>query len=324
MNLSSLNAEQATVFSSATFCRLWANIYGQYWHPLGARHDLGVVYSRTGRLRLRKYELAPQGLYWGSISKDIEAIKYFLDLATGLCNRWNCLRLDWNFRYDTQLAFDHAKARKIFTKSSISDTYTHVLDLDGDSYENVLRKKVKALTRRQIRLGLSAGLVVQEIDLQSDFDEHASMYKTWATEKKVRYKPPLLIPKLAKEMGNSTLFLGAFKQKKMLAAILVFRDQIEWFYWYGVRDMREDIYYSTDVLLSYAIQLACNNGARFFNMGGSNRIESLEFFKERWGAEKRKIQNISWENPFWRKILSLRKETMNYARRIRKLPNHRS
>ena len=161
--------------------------------------------------------------------------------------------------------------------------------------------------RRHIRIGMNAGYKIREFTTQLDLDQHASIYQVWAAAKGIKPKPPLLIPKLSSEMGSSTLFLRAFKQDKLMAAILIFRDQREWFYWYGVRDIHQDKYYATVVLLAYAIQKACESDVRYFNMGGSNRIKSLEFFKERWGAEKRTIWTLKWENSYWSALLKLRK-----------------
>ena len=189
---------------------------------------------------------------------------------------------------------------------SFRDIY-HVLDLNGGSYEQVRQHLLKTLTRKKIRIGINSYLIIREITTQSDLDQHASIYQVWAASKGIKPKPPLLIPKLANEMGSSSLFLGAFKQDKLMAAILLFRDQQEWFYWFGVRDIHQDKYFAMDVLFANVFQKACESGVRYFNMGGSIRIKSLEFFKERWGAEKRTVWTLKWENSYWSALLKLRK-----------------
>jgi hypothetical protein len=307
MNYDQVGSDQATVFTSAAFCRLWAEVYDQKWHSFGAKNELGVIYSPSTRLGLRRYELSPSGLYWGSNQENIESSGSFLEKIIQLSHRWNCLSLDWNFRYDALKSREHALEQLGPSRCKITESYTHVLELNGFNYEQIEQRLVKALTRRQIRIGLNTGLTIREIKTKLDFDQHAYIYHIWADKKGIKPKPPQLIPKLASEMRTSTLFLGAFKQEKLLAAILVFRDQQEWFYWYGIRDILDDKYFATDVLLAYAIQKASENRVRFFNMGGSNQIKSLEFFKERWGAEKRPVWTLRWENPYWNLIRKMRR-----------------
>jgi hypothetical protein len=296
---------QATIFSRASFCRLWADAYGQKWNPFGPNNELGLIYSQPTRLGPKRYELSPSGLYWGCDHDNVELSRYFLEKAKQLSNQWNCISLNWNFRYDAYPALEQVIAQIGPTGFKITKSYTHVLDLNGLEFTQIEQKLIKALTRRQIRIGGNAGLLVREIKTKSDFDQHNVIHMIWAASKKIEPKPPQLIPKLATEMGPSTLFLGAFKKEKLMAAILVFRDPKEWFYWYGIRDIHDDKYYATDVLLAYAIQKASENKVRFFNMGGSNQIKSLEFFKERWGAEKRSVWTLRWENPFWSLIRKL-------------------
>ena len=296
---------QATVFSRALFCRLWADVFSQKWYPFGPKNELGVIYSQLTRLGPRKYELSPYGLYWGCDHENIKLSGYFLAKVKQLSRQWNCMSLHWNFRYDAYPALEQALAQLGSTRFNIIESYTHVLDLRDLDFTQIEQNFIKALTRRQIRIGVNSGLLIREIKTKSDFDQHSFIYTDWAISKKIESKPPQLIPKLASEMGASTLFLGAFKEEKLMAAILVFRDQKEWFYWYGVRDIHDDKYFATDVLLAYAIQKASENRVRFFNMGGSNKIKSLEFFKERWGAEKRSVWTLSWENPYWSLIRKL-------------------
>ena len=302
-----VGAEQATIFSTAAFCRLWSEVYGQKWLPLGAKNDLGVIYSQTTRLGLRKFELSPSGLYWGSNQENIELSGYFIETVNQISRQWNCLSLTWNFRYDAQATMEQALVRLGPSHCKVIESSTHVIDLNGREFNRVMQRQVKALTRRQIRIGTDSGLVIREIKNQSDLDQHASMYQEWVTSKGIKPKPARLIPTLAREMGSSTLFLGAFQQEKLMAVIFLFRDKSEWFYWYGIRDIHQDKYFATDVLLAYAIQKACESDVRFFNMGGSNRIKSLEFFKERWGAEKRTGWSLKWENPYWGTLLKFLK-----------------
>jgi lipid II:glycine glycyltransferase (peptidoglycan interpeptide bridge formation enzyme) len=107
------------------------------------------------------------------------------------------------------------------------------------------------------------------------------------------------------EMEHSVSLLGAFLGEKLIAAILIFQDKQEWFYWHGVRDPEYDKYFAMDVLFYYVIQKSYKHNSNYFNMGGSRGLESLEFFKERWGAEKKTVWQLHWRNPLWHKILQI-------------------
>lgn len=298
-------SKYATVFSSAVFCSLWAKVYGVMWSPIGPISDLGAIYSYGTRLALRKYDLSPQGLYWGGNQENIDLSRCFLNEVTQICHQWNCLRLNWNFRYDARVALEQALVRLGPSNCVVTELDTHVLDLNGESFDHLIQSQVKAVTRRQIRMGLNAGLKIREIKTQLDLNQHDHICKLWAVEKGINSKPSSLIPKLATEMESSTLFLGAFIQEKLLAAIFIFRDKHEWFYWHGVRDIYADKYFATDVLLAYAIENACENNVRFFNMGGSNGIKTLEFFKERWGAIRQPRWSLAWVNPYWGRLFNI-------------------
>lgn len=79
MNYFQIGSENATIFSSAAFCRLWTGVYGQKWHQFGTKKDLGAIYSLVTHLGLREYELSPYGLYWGGNQENNEVSRYFLE-----------------------------------------------------------------------------------------------------------------------------------------------------------------------------------------------------------------------------------------------------
>lgn len=302
---SEVDVKQATLFSSASFCKIWAEVYKQKWHTLGSKGDLGVVYKLYSRLALRKYELSPYGLYWGSKEVDVHSFKLFVSLAGQLCKKWNCSSLTWNFRYDAEEELKIAIAMLGSSNCVVTEHQTHVLDLREVDFDQLLHRRMKSVTRQQINYGLKSGTTIRKICAQDDLDRHEAIYLAWAASKKIKPRPLALFRRLAVEMGNSASLLGAFLGENLAAAILVFQDDREWFYWHGVRDPDYDKYFATDTLLHHAIQEAYRHDAWYFNMGGSGGIKPLEFFKERWGAKNRTVWHLEWKNPFWARIKNL-------------------
>jgi hypothetical protein len=310
-----IEAKKATIFSSATFCKIWAEVYALQWHRVGSKGDLGVVYKPYSIFSLRKYELSPYGLYWGSKEMDSHLSKPFIALVSELCRKWNCLSLTWNFRYDAHDELELALARLGSSNCTVTQHHTHVLDLNEENFEQLLHRRMKPVTRQQINYGIKSGLTIRKICTPHDLDQHEAIYLAWVTAKNIKPRPLSLFRRLAVEMGQSASLLGAFLGEKLIAAILVFRDDQEWFYWHGVRDPNYDKKFATDVLLHYLTQEAFKCKSYYLNMGGSGGIKSLEFFKERWGAEKRPVWCLQWNNPFWVRA-GILKRLMELVRKI--------
>lgn len=269
--------------------------------------QLGIIFSETTRLSLRQYQLAPEGLYWGPSGNMDEQFEQLLIEIGKLRYKYNSLNLKWNFRYDAEKYFNKTINYLGRKDINVHNAYTHVLTIGGDTFETVSKSKFKPVTRRQIRIGQESGLVIREIKTPQEIDQYDYVSKSWADVKGIPQKSSLLVSQLSDRLGLSTLFLGAYLKDQLLAVIFLFRDQLEWFYWHGIRDFQNDKYFATDVLLAYAIQQACENNITYFNMGGSNNILSLEFFKERWGAQKFSRWRLEWKNPFWSNVLKLTK-----------------
>jgi hypothetical protein len=97
--------------------------------------------------------------------------------------------------------------------------------------------------------------------------------------------------------------VGVFSSETLLAGLLIWRDRYVWSAGYIVRNYEKDKRHANDVLFAGVLKDAFSKGIRDFNMGGSAGIGSLEFFKERWGAEKRPTWRLKWENPFWKMLM---------------------
>ncbi len=270
------------------------------WEKFGAQGDLGILFTKSRKLGLVNYRLSPLGLYWGNRENNLDLQNEVVATVSSICGRWNTLNLIWNIRYNTQDTLQTTLIRLGDKNCQVRTSATHVLIIAGQSYAQVLAR-AKSVTRQQVRYGLGAELEVRKLETKQDLDKHEALYLNWVKSKDIHPKPLPLFRKLSNECSGASL-VGAFKGERLLAAILLFKDANEWFYWHGVRDSAHDRYFATDVLLSHAIREACEEGVFYFNMGGSNNIRSLEFFKERWGAQKQPIWSLRWDNPYWNRL----------------------
>lgn len=314
LSIASPTSEVATIFSTAVFSQTWASFYNFKVQLLGTKHDLGALYTETSRLHLRNFLLSPAGLYWGSDIVDCGLERAFAELILKICNRWNCLSLSCSFRYDSRDQLDYVLKKLKDTDYKISTTYTHIIPIAQQSYADIIHRRVKPVTRQQIRYGTTYDLQIKKITTPLDLEKHYKLYLSWAMRKSLNPVPSRLFSGLICNPSLPATLWGAFRDEVLHAAILVFRGKNEWFYWHSVRNPDVDKHFATDFLLAYALEEACKNGARYFNLGGSQNIKSLEFFKERWGGEKRPVWHLAWKSAFWQSALPVLKGLSNHLR----------
>jgi hypothetical protein len=297
-----------TVFARARFCAIWAEAAGATWQPLAAWPGAGVVSRRSRRLALRRYELGPRGLYWGSATGEAGVARALVAEVARLRRRLSTLDLTLNCRHDAQVQLDAAR-RALGRRCSIRQSTTHVLPLAGRGYEQVRAESFSATTRRKLRQAERGGIAIVRIDSDDALAQHAALYGAWAARKGLAADPPALFARLVREMPEAAILLGAFSARRLVAAILVFRDRGEWFYWHGARDVHADGAAATYALLARAIEEACAEGARTFNLGASSGIPSLEYFKERFGAAPRPVWSLRWTSPLWQPLVAAWRRT---------------
>jgi hypothetical protein len=298
-----MSPEALTVFARARFCAIWAEAAGAAWQPLDGCPGAGVVSRRFRRLGLRRYELAPRGLYWGSATADAAVASTLFAAVARLRGRPSTLDLTLNCRHDAHGQLEAAR-RALGRRCRIRDATTHVLPLAGRGYEQVVAESFGATTRRKLRLAERGGLVVARIESEEALAQHAALHRAWAVSKGLTADPPLLFARLVREMPEAAILLGARAAGRLVASILVFRDRSEWFYWHGARDAHADGGIATHALLARAIEGACADGAQAFNLGASSGVASLAHFKERFGAEPRPVWSLRWTSPLWQPLVA--------------------
>ncbi len=289
-----------TAFARSDFSRIWAETFGLKWEPLPSATEVGLVFSESRRLGLRRYHLGPRGLYWGGTAEVV-------DRALARCLSSRTLSLTWSFRYDDRQQLEHVRSKLRLNADGVVQSYSHVLPLENLSLDQLLEQRVKATTRRWVRRAERSGIAVRALRTSAEFAAHDAIYRPWARERDIDPYPAALFERLGRELGSSATLWGAFGGERLLAAALIFRDAREWFYWHGVRDPMRDRDHAMDGLFAHAVGQAIAAGARYFNMGASKGIDSLEEFKERWGAERVPVWSLHWLSPLWGRALGLKR-----------------
>lgn len=288
---------EPTVFAGAPFCRVWADAFGLRWEPLEGHEGAGLVFGESRRLGLRDYQLAPRGLYWGGSPALVES-------AVRQCLSRRTVGITWSFRYDAE--DEMAALQRELGEGSfrIVESETQVVPIEGRSYDELFSGALKAVTRRQVRKAEDSAVGIRRISTDHELAEHYRLYRSWTDRCGIEAHPPRLFSGLVSELDDGVALWGAYDEGRLVAAVLVFRDDREWFYWHGVRDRDRDRHFAVDGLLAHAFREACSRNVRFFNMGASSGVESLEFFKHRWGAERRPVWTVRWTDAVWSPVLS--------------------
>jgi hypothetical protein len=298
--------DDVTVFSRAGFCSIWAEAHGLRWRPLPGLARIGVTYRRSRRLGLCAYELAPRGLYWGSLGGEAAVTTPLFAGLRRLSRRWSTSRIVLSCRHDARWQLERARAELGPDRCRVSDSTTRVLPLQGRSFEEV-HAGFRKTARQELKVAERAGILVRRLTAADDLSALAPLQRSWAAAKGLEPPPPSLLPRLLGELPQATLLYGAYDRDGLVACIFLFRDPGEWFYWLGARDRQRDSSSAMYALLAQAIREACEKGVRTFNMGASNEIRSVEFFKERFGSERRPVWSLCWTSPLWAPLAATRR-----------------
>ena len=182
----------------------------------------------------------------------------------------------------------------------------HVLDL-SEGFEHIWRDCFSGRARRAVRKAERAGLTIERGTggaLMSDF---SSLYDGWITRRARERRIPRLIPQMRAERPGKFSLVGRHlgERCRVLLArldgrpvagliLLVYRNSA--IYWRGYSDLELTRRTSANHLLQrIAIEEACGEDCRHYDMGESGGVASLESFKEQFGARPRMFAEYSAE-----------------------------
>jgi hypothetical protein len=251
----------------------------------GLENDI-PKYNRRG------VSLAPFGLPAYPIGADgsLACVSAIVAQLKSLRTVW----FNWNVRFDHADLADQLEACGLYR----SEDTTHVLHLNC-SHDDLFRG-FSETTRNKIRRAARNGVVVRRATNSLEVNTYCSIYRKVINDREkwnTVYKQSLL-DELFK-LDDAVVLLLAEVNELVIGGAWFVRDGNSLFYWQGAMDYQHKKYFPHYALMNSAIELACNEGMRSFNMGASLHMPSLEQFKSFWGARKVPFWSFYWKNPVW-------------------------
>ena len=167
-----------------------------------------------------------------------------------------------------------------------------ILDLKAQTAESVWTGYKKNI-RRDVRIGLNAGIVVESLTSLTEIDEYYGLYlETMKRKKAYGPHPRKLYHEIAKQLTptGEAVFLAAKLKGHYIGGIilLVFRETV-----YLLGNASDSDFHSlcpNDFLIHQAIHYTLQRGCRYFDFMTTGEPYSaagkLSGFKEKWGAQR--------------------------------------
>ncbi len=188
----------------------------------------------------------------------------------------------------------------------------HVLDLDG-GFDRVWSDRFHSSMRRAIRKAERSGLTVERDTaggLTSAFYKLASQWMEdkaretglppWVLARTVagRAEPEELFRAVADELGDGCRQWVARHSGVPVASMITLIHGQHALFWRGYSDKSTaGPLRANNLLQKMAIEDACASGCRFYGMGESGGVESLERYKENLGGVPRSLPQIHLDSP---------------------------
>lgn len=180
----------------------------------------------------------------------------------------------------------------------VSDYDCHVLDLDG-GFSHVWAGKFRGTARTAVRKAERSGLDV-EVDrsgrlLPTFCELYEKSIQRWAAMQNeplrltrwrtIRATPPRMLAAVSEHFGKGCSVWVARSEGVPVAAIIVLRSGTHAKYWRGAmdKDLATPVR-ANELLHCLAIEQACQDGYRCYEMGQSRPESPLAAFKEKFGA----------------------------------------
>lgn len=175
---------------------------------------------------------------------------------------------------------------------------SHVLDLSG-GFDEVWKNKFSSKRRGHIRKARRSNLTVVEGNNPQLVQDFYALYLKWCEGKAKKGNMPPAVARItgrwrepfwkfasvAKTMGDKlTIFLACLDDIPVAGAVLVMGGTTA-AYWRSASDLSASAAVdANDFLQDIMIRRACDTGCRYYHMGESGGVKSLEAFKESLGA----------------------------------------
>jgi hypothetical protein len=198
----------------------------------------------------------------------------------------------------------------------------HVLDLDG-GFDRVWSERFQPAMRRAVRKAERSGLTVERDtagNLTSTFYEVSRLWMDdksretrlppWLLARTVagRAEPVELFRAVALELGDACRQWVAWHSGVPVAAMITLVHGEHALFWrgYSVKSVAGPLR-ANNLLQKMAIEDACDSGCRYYAMGESGGVESLERYKESFGAVPCSVPEIRLEGPAVATLVALKR-----------------
>jgi lipid II:glycine glycyltransferase (peptidoglycan interpeptide bridge formation enzyme) len=267
----------------------------------GAKAILPLVVSYERNRFFGWYDSTGLGVYGGVIGeREIHQDEAYQIYRRIINPRMAGIRIGGN-------PFRHQVAPHHFDKKP---HYTHFLKLQ-DGYDLVsnhfARDKKKAIRKAQ-KHGVQIGIAACEEDFLQYFYVYEDTLRRWGNKTLVEY-PFTLFQNLARLRSDSIKFWVARIDGNIVAGNIVFYHNQYVFDWHSASLGEFLRYYPDSYLVSEIIRHACDSGYQILDFGASGGLAGVEFYKERFGAEKLSYHSFDWRNnklhSFYRRLKGL-------------------
>ncbi len=261
-----------------------------------------VVGYESGSRALPHLTLSPFGLYCGVAPGDAGGAPDYEQVLELFESKYLLRYRSLNYSLPF---YAPESVHQFITRPHLTQSKTHVLDLDVP-YETLFTARFKGATRTCLRRAERDGVRVSVSREAGHVRGYYEMHRVLA-ERKGGYgdlHPEALFTQLLARNGKCELAV-AFVNEQLVSGGIFLDDGPSTFYWHAATDRNYVSSQPNYALLSLMIQRSIARGKKFFNFGGSAGIESLEKFKESWGATARFYYGGSSVNPLLRQMKKL-------------------
>ena len=281
--------------------------YPEYTHePLLVEFDDNVrvllpLIRFCGRARfLRSYEAMPLSLNGTPVAVGAGASARHIELAI------QSLRAD-----SLQISggcLDSPRATLEVEGLAATEFHTHALSLDGD-FERVWTERFSGKVRNQCRMAERKGVEVSTAATIAEFEVYHAVYVE--STRRWGYAAPPYPPALFRELGalaNRGVELKLARvEGEVVAGILLFHGRRSTFYWSAAMLKEHSAFCPNNALLHAAIREACLRGVKLFDFGASGHMDSVQKYKESFGAVPHAYHNYKLTTPLYRVTMSARR-----------------
>jgi len=166
---------------------------------------------------------------------------------------------------------------------------THVLDLKPGMSRILkgFRKGHLSAVKAAQRTGLAIGIASSIDEVNAYFRIYQGALMRWGKEASGFYPERLFwnLFRLPSYGQNLKLWI-AKREGEVIAGIWVFYHNDHVVYWHGATDAAHFAYHPAHLLVTAAIEEACDNEFHWFDFNPSGGLEGVEHFKRGFGAER--------------------------------------